>query len=235
MRGKGRLTIKIAIIAVVSLLLIGLLLVSPLTPKRTQKHEYVFVPSTVDRDRDGVDDYTDIMLGARADAARHPTYDDRYWEEGYPPESIGVCADVVWRAFRDAGYSLREMVDNDIARSPISYSSVYTPDSKIDFRRVVNLKVFFSRHAVELTTDVNDTDAWQAGDIVIFGNNVHIGIISDKRNEAGQPYVIHNGGQADREQDYLTNPKNEGVTAHYRFDASRIDPDVLVSWDKAQG
>ncbi len=229
---KVRLTIKIMLTAVVTLLLIGMLLVSPLKPR---PENYEFVESIVDRDNDGIDDYTDIMLGARADAIRHPTYDDRYWEEGYPPENIGVCADVIWRAFRDAGYCLREMVDNDIARSPISYSSVYTPDSKIDFRRVVNLKVFFSRHAVALTTDVNDTEEWQAGDIVIFGNNVHIGIISDKRNAQGQPYVIHNGGQLEREQDYLTNPRNEGVTAHYRFDASLIDPEVLVSWDKAQG
>ncbi len=227
---KGKLTTKLILIAVVSLLLIALLLVSPLTPKG-----YTFVKSSVDRDGDGVDDYTDIMLGARADARRHPIYDDRYWEEGYPPENIGVCADVIWRAFRDAGYSLRDMVDRDIARSPISYSSITKPDSKIDFRRVINLKVFFSRHAVELTTDVNDTDAWQAGDIVIFGNNVHIGIISDKRNARGQPLVIHNGGQKDREQDYLASPNNEGVTAHFRFDASRIDPDVLVSWPKAQG
>ncbi len=189
-------------------------------------------PYVVDFDGDGIDDYTDIMLGARADALRAPEYKNDYFNGGYPPESIGVCADVVWRAFRDAGYSLRDMIDRDIKRSPIAYTRVTVPDSNIDFRRVPNLKVFFSRHAEALTTDINDTDEWQAGDIVIFGNNTHIGIISDKRNAKGQPYVIHNSGQLEREQDYLSDPDNGGVTAHYRFDALFVEPDVLVKWEE---
>lgn len=32
-------------------------------------------------------------------------------EGGYPPDNIGVCIDVVWRAFANAGYSLKDMVD----------------------------------------------------------------------------------------------------------------------------
>jgi uncharacterized protein YijF (DUF1287 family) len=186
------------------------------------------VLSPVDYNSNGRDDYTDFLLGARKDAENHPTYDDRYFVGGYPPEDIGVCADVIWRAFREAGYSLRDMIDRDIERNPIKYSSIINPDTNIDFRRVVNLKVFFSMYAQVLTTDIDDISEWQPGDIVIFRNNEHIGIVSDKRNADGRPYIIHNGDQAEREEDYLGRDK---VTAHYRFDASKVPNCVLSPWE----
>ena len=184
--------------------------------------------STVDYNGNGIDDYTDILFGAREDAKNHPTYDGSYWEDGYPPDDIGVCSDVVWRAFRSAGYCLRAMVDRDIRTRPEAYPLVERPDDNIDFRRVRNLKIFFEAHAVSLTLDIGDIAAWQPGDIVIFGADKHIGIISDKRDRDGHPYVIHNAGQPNREEDYLGKAE---VTAHYRFDASRIDGDVLIPWE----
>ena len=187
----------------------------------------VTVKSSVDYNGNGRDDYTDFVLGARRDAKNKPKYDDSYYEGGYPPDDIGVCADVIWRAFRHAGYSLRDMIDRDIENNITAYSSIVKPDSNIDFRRVVNLKVFFSRHAISLTEDIDEISEWQPGDIVIFGNNTHIGIVSDHRNADGRPYIIHNGGQEDREEDYLG---RDTVTGHYRFDASELDSDVLVPW-----
>lgn len=183
--------------------------------------------SSYDFNGNGLYDAMDFVLGARADAENHPTYDGRYWQGGYPPDNIGVCTDVVWRAFRAAGYSLRDMVDADIAARPSAYPNVTQRDSNIDFRRVKNLRVFFRTYAVSLTTDIRDTDAWQPGDIVIFGNDKHIGIISDKRTESGRPYVIHNGGQNDREEDALGNDK---VTGHYRFDAERLPEELRIAW-----
>lgn len=183
--------------------------------------------SSYDFNGNGLSDAMDLVLGARADAENHPTYDGRYWQGGYPPDNIGVCTDVVWRAFRAAGYSLRDMVDADIAARPSAYPNVTQRDSNIDFRRVKNLRVFFRTYAVSLTTDIRDTDAWQPGDIVIFGNDKHIGIISDKRTENGRPYVIHNGGQRDREEDALGNDK---VTGHYRFDAERLPEELRIAW-----
>ena len=183
--------------------------------------------SSYDFNGNGLSDAMDLVLGARADAENHPTYDGRYWQGGYPPDNIDVCTDVVWRAFRAAGYSLRDMVDADIAARPSAYPNVTQRDSNIDFRRVKNLRVFFRTYAVSLTTDIRDTDAWQPGDIVIFGNDKHIGIISDKRTESGRPYVIHNGGQNDREEDALGNDK---VTGHYRFDAERLPEELRIAW-----
>ena len=65
------------------------------------------------------------------------------------------------------------------------------------------MRIFFEEYAVSLTVDINEISEWQPGDIVIFEDDKHIGIISDKRNKDGQPYVIHNGGQPNREEDYL--------------------------------
>lgn len=186
------------------------------------------VKSSVDYNQNGVDDYTDIMLGARKDAENHPTYDSRYWNTGYPPDDIGVCTDVIWRAFKNAGYDLRKMIDRDIARRPEAYPNISTPDSNIDFRRVTNLNVFFKTYCESLTTDTKDIENWQPGDIVIFRENKHIGIVSDKRNSDGITYIIHNASQPEREEDYL---KMDKVTAHYRFDASKINADILAKWE----
>ena len=106
----------------------------------------------------------------------------------------------------------------------------------IDFRRVVNLRVF-EEYALSLTLDTDKIKEWQPGDIVIFGNDKHIGIVSDKRNSQGQPYIIHNGGQPKREEDYFKRGEvtEQGrVTGHYRFDASKISDDVLVKWQEAE-
>ena len=187
--------------------------------------------SATDFDADGTDDYLDILAGAKQDARNRPRYDGSYVAGGYPADDVGVCTDVVWRAFRNAGYSLKLMVDRDIADSPESYPRVKKRDANIDFRRVVNLRVFFDRHATVLTNDIDDIARWQPGDIVIFDDNAHIGIVSDKRNKNGHCYIIHNGGQPVREEDYF---KRGTVLRHYRFDASAISPDVLVKWEGRQ-
>ena len=191
----------------------------------------VTVISDVDANHNGIDDYTDILLGARMDAEAHPTYDGRYWDTGYPPDDIGVCTDVIWRAFKNAGYNLRAMVDHDIAISnDMDYHILY-PDSNIDFRRVSNLQVFFSKYALNLTLDIHEIHEWQPGDIVVF-NGKHIGIISDKRNRDGEPYVIHNSGQPLREEDILRKrAEKDPVSGHFRWDAENIQ-DIVVLWEE---
>ena len=144
------------------------------------------------------------------------------------PDDIGVCTDVIWRAFRQAGYCLRDMVDADIAARPAAYPQINEPDSDIDFRRVPNLHCFFAAYGQSLTCDTTQIDQWQPGDIVIFGRDTHIGIISDRRNRDGRAYVIHNGGQPKREEDYFA--RNDRVTAHYRFDPTSLPDWLKLSW-----
>lgn len=183
--------------------------------------------STVDFDADGVDDYADLLAGARKDAENHPRYDGSYVQGGYPPEDVGVCTDVIWRAFREAGYDLKAMVDADIAAHQNEYR-IEVPDPNIDFRRVKNLDAFFAKYAVKLANDWQENpEAWQPGDIVVFDDGGHIGIVSDRRTREGRPYIIHNAGQPMREEDYLKRGK---VTGHYRFDASKIDSELLKKW-----
>ena len=206
------------------------------TPEPTEPPDYSSrerAISPVDFNENGIDDYTDILNGARKDAINHPRYDPSYQRNGYPPDDVGVCADVIWRAFREAGYSLRYMVDKDIRDNTWRYPEIYNKrekrDNKIDFRRVRNLRIFFDEYAISLTTDIYDIEEWQPGDIVIFNKNTHIGIVSDKRNDKGIPYIIHNGGQEEREQDYLEG--DHKVAAHFRFDASRVPEEMLIPWE----
>lgn len=206
------------------------------TPAKTYTAEdfnIATVHSTVDFNKNGVDDYTDILNGARRDAENMPRYDGAYVAGGYPPDGVGVCADVVWRAFKQAGYSLKDMMDQDIKENCKEYPGVNgKPDTNIDFRRVVNLKVYFERHAEPLTLDLNKIGEWQPGDIITFGTT-HIGVISDRRDKNGVPLLIHNSGQPKREEDILPNMKSN-ISGHFRFDAGRLSKTELIAFDSGK-
>ena len=167
-----------------------------------------------DRDDDGVDDQSDILNGALAYVSTHPKYKSRYYKTGYPDDGYGVCTDVVAYALKNAGYDLQVLVNADIREQPQDYM-VAEPDANIDFRRVRNLKVFFSHTVAALTTDVSEIEEWQGGDIVIFER--HIGIVSDRRNKNGVPYIIHHNDpwQTAYEQDILE--KRTDIVGHYRI------------------
>ena len=187
---------------------------SAIRPEDDYKGRIPQFHSCVDRDDDGVDDQTDILNGALAYVSTHPKYKSRYYETGYPDDGYGVCTDVVAYALKNAGYDLQALVDTDIREHPEEYG-ITAPDKNIDFRRVRNLKVFFSRNTVKLTTNVSETEQWQGGDIVIFER--HIGIVSDWRNKNGVPYVIHHNDpwQTAYEQDVLE--KRTDIVGHYRI------------------
>lgn len=181
--------------------------------------------STHDEDHDGINDTQDLLNGARAEVTRNPTYHSGYYQGGFPPANEGVCSDLVWRAFKDAGYDLKTLVDADIQQHTSAYPDVHgKPDPNIDFRRVPNLDVFFKTHATSLTTELKPDDEenlkqWQGGDIVIFGGRSnHIGIVSDKRDADGVPLLIHNAGGAKEDDgliywsDFLAT-----IVGHYRW------------------
>ncbi|MFR2534724.1 MAG: DUF1287 domain-containing protein [Clostridia bacterium] len=174
--------------------------------------------SDQDKNQNGIDDYTDILLGAKEEAQNKPVYKNAYYAGGYPPEGEGVCTDVIWRAFKHAGYNLKDMVDADIKEHIEAYPRTEgKADPNIDFRRVDNLRVFFSRNAKTLTTDLEKIEQWQPGDIVTFGKS-HVGIISDKRNEKGIPYLIHNAAQPNREEDALERWNSiDPISGHFRW------------------
>ena len=221
-------TIFVLITLVLSILVLKYRNIIYLVVKENQTVEKIYysedfgieiIKSNTDYDKDGVDDYTDILLGARADAENKPTYRSAYYSGGYPPDDEGVCTDVVWRALKNAGYFLKDMVDEDIKNNLSLYPRVDgKPDPNIDFRRVPNLIVYFQKNHISLTTDLTEIYKWQPGDIVVFSTD-HIGIISDKRNEKGVPYIIHNANQPNREEDGLEfyNDNWKEITYHFRL------------------
>ena len=178
------------------------------------------VVSEQDYDKDGIDDYTDILEGARKFVSQKPAYKSKYYKGGYPNDEYAVCTDVFWYALKNAGYSFKDMIDKDISLDKESYN-IDKVDSNIDFRRVKNIKVFLDKYTEKLTLDAEEIEKWQPGDIVVYKN--HIAIISDKRNKDGEPYIIHHSGNLKYEENALT---KRNIIGHYRFILSENDLNV---------
>lgn len=170
--------------------------------------------SLADKDGDGIDDQKDILQGALDYVNTMPKYKSKYYSSGYPDDKYGVCTDVVAFAMKAAGYDFMDMISNDNEIHTDEYD-IDKPDRNIDFRRVKNLYLFFKNNAENLTTDVSDINEWRGGDIVVFKS--HIGIVSDRRNKNGVPYIIHHNDpwQISYEQDILE--KRDDIIGHYRW------------------
>ncbi len=107
-----------------------------------------------------------------------------------------------------------ELVYEDILENQSLYN-IEQVDKRIDFRRVKNLNVYFQNHSINLTLDIRAISEWQGGDIVVFKN--HIGIVSDKRNRKGIPFIIHHANpyQIQYEEDILE--YRSDLVGHYRI------------------
>ncbi|MGM9972590.1 MAG: DUF1287 domain-containing protein [Clostridiaceae bacterium] len=187
----------------------------------------VHVPSEFslkDNNNNGIPDPIDIVNGAREEAENKTDYQSNYYLGGYPPEGEGVCTDVVWRGLIEADINLKAQMDDDIGNNIQLYPRTGgKPDPNIDFRRVVNQDVFFQRYceilSIELIPgDVENLVNWQPGDIVVFLEGTeHVGIISDKRDKEGVPYIIHNSPPHAKEEKLTRLTANNKITGHYRW------------------
>jgi len=163
-----------------------------------------------------------ILKGAKAQIGAD--YDASYRVIAYPlgdvPKKLGACTDVIVRAFRSAGFDLQKLIHEDMKRDFSDYPQTWglpAPDTNIDHRRVPNQIRFFQKHAQSLTTEVSSRtlNQWQPGDVVFWntGRTLHTGIISDTRNDFGQPLVVHNGWTC-IEGDHLTAWQ---IIGHFRY------------------
>lgn len=153
------------------------------------------------------------------------TYDGSYRRIPYPggdvPANIGVCTDVVIRAYRQIGVDLQVKVHEDMRRAFRSYPALWGmrgPDPNIDHRRVPNLQTFFRRVGAELQRS-SDPDGYRPGDVVSWmlpSNLPHIGIVIDRRSPSGVPLVVHNIGRGPEIEDILF---RFPITGHYRYNA----------------
>lgn len=167
-----------------------------------------------------------LVEAAKERTTHQVTYDGAYRSIAYPngdvPDDVGVCTDLVIRAFRGAGVDLQRAVHEDMQAHFDLYPSrriwgLKGTDRNIDHRRVPNLRVWLSRFGQELEVSRNGDD-YQAGDLVTWmlpGNLPHIGIVADRRSSDGdRPLIIHNIGRGPRMEDRLFDYL---ITGHYRY------------------
>lgn len=169
------------------------------------------------------------LVSAAKNRTKHKVkYDGRYIPLKYPmgdvPNNIGVCTDVVVRAYRRMGIDLQHKVHEDMKRAFHVYPSQkvwgkLAPDSNIDHRRVLNLEAFFKRHGKSLPLS-RDPKNFRPGDLVtwrIGGIAPHIGIVIDKKAKDGKtPLIVHNDSRGPVEEDILFSPQFT-MTGHYRY------------------
>jgi hypothetical protein len=164
-------------------------------------------------------------------------YDGRYLKIAYPmgdvPADIGVCTDVVIRAYRELGVDLQQAVHEDIRKHFNQYPSrkrwgLRKPDPNIDHRRVYNLQAFFSRHGEVLPITDNPQD-YQPGDLVTWqvGPTLpHIGVVLEmvSREDPRRYLIAHNIGNGPEIDDILFDFE---ITGHYRYQpASKTNKQV---------
>jgi uncharacterized protein len=166
-----------------------------------------------------------ILEGAKTQATERTSYSPGYVKLSYPggdlPRNRGVCTDVVIRALRNASIDLQKVIHEDMKSNFAVYPQKWglkKPDSNIDHRRVPNHICYMTRHCTKLGIEVNakTLETWKPGDLVYWklDNGLdHCGVISDQRNAAGVPLVIHNISEC-CEEDVLQKWK---ITAHFRM------------------
>ena len=197
-------------------IIISILVIFNIIPNKTYTNKDFNITdyiSSIDKDNDGIDDQTDILNNVRNYILTKPKYKSKYYASGYPNDGYGVCTDVVAFGLKDAGYDLKILVNEHIKNNRDLYD-ITKIDQNIDFRRVKNLIIYFKETAINLTTDLKQIDEWQGGDIVIFPR--HIGIVSNKRNKKGIPYLIHHANpyQINYEENVL---EKYEIIGHYRI------------------
>lgn len=253
-QGKKRFNIKHLVIIIIVLLIILAVIIS--ITRFTFKKEYepeTFLEGQLprfrafdmenigidtDEDNDGLNDQYEILKGAKKQLSLRSQNifgegvdEPNYYRDGDPPPEYALSTDIVARSFKEAGFDLRMLVDEDINQNFDEYplkdlwGQSFT-DPNIDYRRIQNLEVFLERNAQKLTTaiepgDKKSLEKWLPGDIVLFdmdrnGFTDTAGIISDFTTRDGIPKVIYNHTDPGYtvEKDILTTEK---ITGHFRY------------------
>ena len=165
-----------------------------------------------------------LIAAGVAQTATRVRYDGAYRRIPYPmgdvPPDVGVCTDVVIRAYRAVGIDLQQRVHEDMRTAFAAYPRTWgltRPDPNIDHRRVPNLQTYFRRRGTARPPSAAAAD-YQPGDLVTWmlpGNLPHIGLVSDHRVPDGRrPLIIHNIGRGPEIEDMLfAHP----ITGHYRY------------------
>lgn len=183
--------------------------------------------------KDKITEYTEVFVGdsvtrelilaARNQTLKKVKYDGSYYKIPYPngdvPDSIGVCTDVVIRAYRSVGYDLQKLIHEDMRKNFEVYKKRrYSAglDPSIDHRRTPNMETFFTRKGHKLVVSDKATD-YAPGDIVFWDVAAgHVGMVVNVKSgtDSSRFMVIHNIGAGPRMEDFLFRAK---ITGHYRY------------------
>lgn len=167
------------------------------------------------------------LVSAADERTYHPVvYDGSYQRIGFPwgdvSNNVGVCSDVVVRAYRKLGIDLQHLVNHDMSLNFSAYPSfsqwrLTKPDPNIDHRRVLNLQVFFARAGQNLPISYRPQD-YNPGDMVTWNIRAgmpHIGIVSNRLAKDGvTPLIIHNIGKGPVYENVLF---GMNITGHFRY------------------
>ena len=171
-------------------------------------------------------EYAQRLVAAAVEQTRTSvTYDGSYRRIAYPggdvPADIGVCADVIIRAYRRVGVDLQVKVHEDMRRAFAAYPKIWglkQPDTNIDHRRVPNLRAYLRRVGAERNVS-SSASSYQPGDVVTWTvprNLPHIGIVSSEVAPSGRYMLVHNIGRGPELEDMLF---QFPITGHYRYKA----------------
>ena len=161
-------------------------------------------------------DVDKFIASARTQVGVTLTYNPEYVKLTFPMGDLnitkGVCTDVVVRAMRGVDIDLQERIYKHKKAHPKLYKNLYSSNklnTSIDHRRVKNIQVYLLARGYRVKND------FKPGDIVVWkvSGLDHIGICSDKLNDDGDPYIIHNIGSGAQEEDVLRDYK---IVDHFR-------------------
>ena len=170
-------------------------------------------------------DFAARLVAAGREQTTHAVrYDGSYRRIPYPggdvPQDVGVCSDVVVRAYRALGIDLQRRVHEDMARDYAAYPRQWglrAPDPNIDHRRVPNLMTLFERRSKSVPITRKPAD-YIPGDVVAWeldNHLLHIGLVTDAVSAESQNYlVVHNIGAGAKIEDVLMTWK---IIGHYRM------------------
>lgn len=151
------------------------------------------------------------------------TYNGSYYSMKYPggdvPDSIGVCTDVLIRAYRVLGYDLQKLIHEDMIRATAAYKARRNfdrIDANIDHRRTPHMETFFARKGKKLIVSDSAAD-YKPGDIVFWDVAAgHVGIVVNVRcpSDTSRCMIVHNIGAGPKLVDFLFGAK---ILGHYRY------------------
>jgi uncharacterized protein len=165
-----------------------------------------------------------LVAAARAQTAHAVRYDGSYRRIPYPggdvPADVGVCSDVVVRAYSALGIDLQRRVHEDMRKEFAAYPRLWglrAPDPNIDHRRVPNLQAFLRRRGAQRAV-AGVGAGYAPGDLVTWmlpGNLPHIGVVADQSSADGsRPLIVHNIGRGPQLEDMIF---DYPITGHYRW------------------